>query len=457
MSENTHDEPAALEKKRRRIEELFEERYEQVLVRTDRLFLWLMLAQWAASILLALTLSPYAWSGLDREVHSHVYAALLLGGAITSLPVLLAWRQPGKPLTRYVIACAQMAWSALLIHLSGGRIETHFHIFGSLAILAFYRDMKIVIPATVVVAADHFFRGIYWPESVYGVANPEWWRFLEHAGWVLFIDVFIVLNALQSYRELHGQAEQQVEISILQEQKIGRMERLAAVGQLAASVGHELRNPLAAIRNAHTYVRRRLTKMQQEGVQLDPKVPTFLDLVDRELDASARIIGNLLDFSRSREPVLHPCPLRPLVEEAIQIVPKREDVTIANEVPEDLPVPELDKDQFRQVIVNLVQNSAEAMPAGRKGTVRIEASGGGDQPWRIVVGDDGQGIPEHLLEQIFQPLFSTKAKGTGLGLAVVLGMVERHGGTLQVDSKVGVGTKMIVELPAAMQAAAAAE
>src|SRR5438128_9323526 len=119
--------------------------------------------------------------GAGSQVHPHVWSAVFLGGAITSLPLFLAIAFPGSTLTRYVIAVGQMLMSALLIHLSGGRIETHFHVFGSLAFLAFYRDWKVFIPATIVVASDHYLRGVYWPQSVYGVLTPASWRWLEHA------------------------------------------------------------------------------------------------------------------------------------------------------------------------------------------------------------------------------------------------------------------------------------
>ena len=165
-----------------------EDRYrahQQEIYRTaDRTFAGLMIGQWIFAIFIALTVSPYAWEGKAKTVHMHVWVALLLGGAITSLPVALAWLRPGEVVTRHAIAVGQMLWSALLIHLTGGRIETHFHVFGSLAILSFYRDWPVLITGTVVVAIDHLVRGIVWPESVYGITNPEWWRFLEHAGWV---------------------------------------------------------------------------------------------------------------------------------------------------------------------------------------------------------------------------------------------------------------------------------
>src|SRR6185436_12567212 len=98
-----------------------------ILERTDRWFAWLMIVQWLFGILLAVVYSPYGWAGRARSVHEHVYAAVFLGGAIASLPVLLALVRPGDALTRHVIAVGQVLYSALLIHLTGGRIETHFH------------------------------------------------------------------------------------------------------------------------------------------------------------------------------------------------------------------------------------------------------------------------------------------------------------------------------------------
>jgi hypothetical protein len=183
----------------------------------DRMFAALLVVQYLAGIVVALVVSPYAWAGKERVLHLHVWVAVLAGAGISLLPVLLAWLRPGTVLTRQVIAASQMLSSALLIHLSGGRIETHFHVFGSLAFLAFYLDWRVIVTATIVVAADHFARGLYWPESVYGVADPEWWRFLEHAGWVVFEDVFLVWSCIFGQRELRASALRQAEIEHLSE------------------------------------------------------------------------------------------------------------------------------------------------------------------------------------------------------------------------------------------------
>ncbi|HKS24670.1 MAG TPA: hypothetical protein VJZ76_17870 [Thermoanaerobaculia bacterium] len=187
--------------------------------RIDRMFAVLLAIQYVAGILGALFVSPYAWEGKERVLHMHVWVAILGGGGIVILPILLAWLKPGATITRHVIAASQMLSSALLIHLTGGRIETHFHVFGSLAFLAFYLDWPVLITATVVVAADHFLRGIFWPESVYGIANPEWWRFLEHAAWVVFEDLFLIWGCILGQRELRASALRQAQVEHLSEQE----------------------------------------------------------------------------------------------------------------------------------------------------------------------------------------------------------------------------------------------
>jgi len=185
-----------------RRDELLGESLRALHVHTDRMFGWLLLVQWGLTIVLALYLSPLAWAGRVSSINVHVQIAIFLGAAINALPLALIRLRPGWWLTRHSIAVTQMLWSAMLIHMTGGRIETHFHVFGSLAFLAFYRDWRVIPTATLVVAADHLFRGFYWPESVYGIANPEWWRFLEHAWWVAFEDVVLLLGCRRSVREM---------------------------------------------------------------------------------------------------------------------------------------------------------------------------------------------------------------------------------------------------------------
>jgi diguanylate cyclase (GGDEF)-like protein/PAS domain S-box-containing protein len=188
-------------------EQIYAEHQQQIYRQTDRMFAVLMAVQWLAGIAAALVISPRTWIGQTSNVHLHVWAAVFLGGVISFFPIALAVLRPGEPLTRYSIAVGQMLMSSLLIHLTGGRIETHFHVFGSLAFLSFYRDWRVLVPSTAIVALDHMLRGIFYPQSVFGVLSTENWRWLEHAAWVLFEDVVLILSCLRGQREMRQIAE----------------------------------------------------------------------------------------------------------------------------------------------------------------------------------------------------------------------------------------------------------
>jgi two-component system sensor histidine kinase/response regulator len=181
---------------------LFQNHYRKVLVRTDHLFGGLLMAEWVAVVILAAVISPLSYSGSVASTHPHLWAATLLGGIIVSFPLWCILRQPGSVLTRHAIAAGQLLMTGLIIQFSGGRIETHFLLFGSMAFLAFYRDWKVLITATLITGADHFLRDFFLPQSIYGVAGVTEWRTLEHMFWLAFADVFLITSCLQSTREM---------------------------------------------------------------------------------------------------------------------------------------------------------------------------------------------------------------------------------------------------------------
>jgi len=176
--------------------------YARVATRTDRLFAWLLAAEFIAVNVLAYVLSPQDWAGGVSSVHLHVWASLLLGGVLALGPITISFLLPGRALTRHTIAIAQMLMTGLIIHVSGGRLETHFLVFGSLAFLAFYRDWRVIVTASLITSADHFLRGTFLPQSVYGSSVASIWRTAEHIGWVVFADIFLITSCLQSSREM---------------------------------------------------------------------------------------------------------------------------------------------------------------------------------------------------------------------------------------------------------------
>ncbi len=291
-----------------RTNELVEERCQKLYVRTDRLFALLMVLQWVGAMVAAVVISPLTWVGAHSNIHPHLYASIFLGGILALGPIFLAVFYPGRPITRYVIASAQMLFSALLIHLSGGRIETHFHVFGSLAFLSFYRDWRVLVPATIVVAVDHLARGIFWPESVFGVITPAPWRAIEHAAWVIFEDIFLVVSCVSSARETRLIASNQVALektnAAIEEQvedrtrelsqktdalqnemqerqalegQLLQAQKLETIGQLAAGIAHEINTPLQYISDNNEFLRDQFTSLLQVidkyAQQIDPDAP----------------------------------------------------------------------------------------------------------------------------------------------------------------------------------------
>jgi PAS domain S-box-containing protein len=200
-----------------RVQQRFEHSKVDIYKKVDKLFAILLFAEWIACMVTAAVISPRTWIGAYSETHIHMYAAIFLGGTIFALPALLAFLQPGKPLTRHIVAIGQMLMSALLIDVSGGRIETHFHIFGSLAFLAFYFDWRVLITASLIVAIDHFVRGLYFPLSIFGTATVQPFRWAEHTGWVIFQDIFLIYACVAITNELKQRAARLVEIETSRE------------------------------------------------------------------------------------------------------------------------------------------------------------------------------------------------------------------------------------------------
>lgn len=195
-----------------RANELFAQQQQDIFADADRFLCAVLALQYGAAVCTAVWVSPLAWAGSQFEVHLHVRAAVVLGAAIVSLPICMGWLRPGRATTRHVIAVGQMLMGALLIHLAGGRIETHFHVFASLALLSVYRDWRVLISASLVVAVDHFLRGLFWTQSVYGVLVGGGWRWVEHSGWVVVEDLFLIYYCVRGVREMKLIAARRAEL-----------------------------------------------------------------------------------------------------------------------------------------------------------------------------------------------------------------------------------------------------
>lgn len=231
------------------------------------------------------------------------------------------------------------------------------------------------------------------------------------------------------------------ELREAQEQLV-RSEKLAAIGQLAGGVGHELRNPLGAIKNAVYYIKGKVAK--SELAEKEPRIMEFLGIMDDEINSSNKIINDLLGFSRVGKPAISPARIKMVVEDALSYLTIPDNIEVINKLDSELPEVAIDTDQIRQVIVNITTNAVLAMPEGGKLTIDTRK---GDKFLEVSISDTGQGISQDVIEKIFDPLFTTRAKGIGLGLAVCKSIIERHEGIIEVKSKVGKGSTFTIKLP----------
>jgi signal transduction histidine kinase len=431
--------------------------------RTDTIFAFLLVVQWLAMILVACTISPLVWSGAKSAVHPHVFAAVLVGGAIISLPLLLILLQPGKPATRQVVAIAQMLASALLIHLTGGRIETHFHVFGSLAFLAFYRDARVLLTASAVVAVDHWVRGVWWPQSVYGVLEPDALRWLEHVGWVVFEDVFLILFVRQSLAQLREvslqrarqETDQRTLVAATREAQAARQvaqahaEALARTNaeleQFAYVASHDLKQPLRMV----------VAYLELLGMRLGPRLDDdhrrFMGYATQGAKRMQQLLDDLLAYTRISNPQdsFTTVDLDAVVADArqalaIRIAEERAVIEVAT-----LPRVVGSASLLGLLFQNLLAN---ALKFRTSQPVRIGiACERAPDAWRISVSDNGIGIDPAHREQIFQVFQrlhpEEKYPGTGIGLAIARKITHQHGGIITVDAAPGGGSVFTVSLP----------
>ncbi len=477
-----------------RAEKVFDNELFVIRRRTDRLFAVLLSLQWVAALATAVWVSPYAWAGTESRIHPHVIAAALLGVLFTLFPLLLIWKQPGSALTRQVIAVSQVSWSGLLIHLSGGRIETHFHIFGSLAFLAWYMDLRVLVTATALVIADHLARGQYWPESVFGTTTSSNWRALEHGAWVLYEDLFLAIwihfglrtlwsNALQQARlrltnelietkvrkrtgELQAYAtemeeaqhslQEQAEVLSSQASELKRSNQAAeqanrAKSEFLANMSHEIRTPMTAILGFADILAESLERPEQlDAVTTIKRNGAYLlELVNDILDLS-KIEAGKFQMERIR------CQTLSVVADVASLMRVR---AAAKGLPLDVeyvgPIPELietDPTRLRQILINLIGNAIKFTEIGRvRLVVKTHYTRQGPR-LRIEVVDTGLGMTEEQVSRLFTPFTQADASttrrfgGTGLGLSISKRFAQMLDGDLSVESKLNVGSTFRLEV-----------
>lgn len=250
----------------------------------------------------------------------------------------------------------------------------------------------------------------------------------------------------RTFNQMSGELQSSaIEIQELHEQEMRRAAQLASVGELASGIAHEIKNPLVGVASGVDLLSRQ--------VGTNPKSAAILNQIQAQVHRIESAIQDLLSYASPKEPLLTWTEPKQLLERLIALVRPQADaagVQVTEHHAEALPTMRVDPELLTQALVNLALNAIQAMEAG--GVLRVSLESGEDRV-RFSISDTGKGIAAEQLEQIYRPFYTTKHQGTGLGLAITRGIVERHGGHIEIESELGEGSTFTLVIPATPQEA----
>ena len=363
--------------------------------------------------LTTLAIAAFLWQGpaFTREADEPVILVVIL------MLLLIAFRFPPASMALAVFCFAVTSVGGAVLRLSHEPPETAFvSIFalqvmlGGLAVIGYLLDSLVTAQ--------------------------------KRAAEALQADIGKRERAEKEIRRLNAELEHKVEERTRQlldaQEELVRKEKLAILGQLSGSVGHELRNPLGVMSNAVYFLKMVLSES-------DDTVREYLDIIKKEIDNSLRIITDLLDFARTKNPQLQVVTVRALIDDNLGKCTIPDNVEVRNELPKTLPPLKVDPLQMGQVLQNLIVNGVQAMPAG--GVLTLRGGRDSEGTVRLEIADTGEGISPENMKNLFQPLFTTKSRGIGLGLSICKNLTEANGGRIAVASEPGTGTVFTIRIP----------
>jgi two-component system, NtrC family, sensor histidine kinase HydH len=444
---------------------------------TDDLFTRLIFFQWITTMILAFWHTPLLINEDSWNIHPHIYVSIFMGGTLSILSYFIVKRRPDASSNKYVITVAQSFFSIMIIYLSAGRIESHFHIFGSMAFLAMYRTPGVIFLTSAIAILDHIVRGIFWPMTIFHIPDASVGRSLEHAAWIIFEAGFLYQLIRLNLKELELTARKTSELELLilsneelinfktaqielgedkiiqQRQSIIQAERLSGLGELASGIAHEINNPLAVINGTTTYLRRQLSK----GAMEPKKVIELLSDIETTVGRISTIIGSLRRVSTSDSVLRHSSSdVNDTICDVLRICAhrlKKSEIPI-NVIEDRLCTPswpQIKREELSQVLLNLILNAIDAVEAKDNKWIRIELRDTTSE-LEIRVLNSGPAIPAFIQSKMFLPFFTSKevGRGTGLGLTLSKSIIEKAAGSLRYDVNSSTPC-FVIQLPLALE------
>jgi signal transduction histidine kinase len=423
--------------------------------RTDRILATLLIGHW----LLATALCGFS---------AHIVAVAGLGGILSAIPAVLCWRSPGWWVTRHAVAIATMLWSALLLLVAG----THLHVFGSLAVVALYRDWKLLPGATALAVVD------------LALAHSGTGALLQELGFLALFAPLLVFSCVRSVDEMREAAKREAKLertAVIVERKVQERtmelresreeyrklversaaaheaQKLESVGRLAAGLAHELNTPIQYANDGVVFVQDALGDLMHlvDDEFLREEMPKALERATDGLERVSRIVKSMNVFAHPNTETTA-VDLNRLVELTLTIA--RNEYRYVADVETrlgDIPRVTGRAGELNQAILNILVNAAHAVgdvvkDTESRGTITIATRTDGDDVV-LSIADTGNGIPEDIRSKIFEPFFTTKTigSGSGQGLAIARSViVDHHRGSLTFESQLGAGTTFTMRLPA---------